>query len=192
MKRPIEILTPLDMRLLLMKANGPQYGSHFIQARHRAVLMVLYRAGLRLSECLDLRPADVEFGRKTIHVRHGKGDRARFVGMDDATAEAILAWSKYRNRESEYLFCTEQGRRLNDRVVRRSLARLAKKACIPRRVHPHGFRHTHACELAAENVPMNVISKQLGHARVSTTHEYIQHVNPQDVIDAVSSRKWGG
>ena len=58
------------------------------------------------------------------------------------------------------------------------------------RVHPHGLRHTHAAELAAENVPINVIQAQLGHSNAATTSRYIQHIAPQQLINTIRKREW--
>ena len=58
------------------------------------------------------------------------------------------------------------------------------------RVHPHGLRHTHAAELAAENVPINVIQAQLGHSNAATTSRYINHIAPQQVISTMRQRTW--
>jgi integrase len=68
--------------------------------------------------------------------------------------------------------------------------RLAAKAGIEKRVHPHGLRHTHAAELAREGVPMNVIQAQLGHSSLATTSRYLAHVAPQHVVEAMKAREW--
>ena len=70
------------------------------------------------------------------------------------------------------------------------LARIAAKAGIEKRVHPHGLRHTHALELASEGTPINTIQLQLGHGNASTTSAYIQKLAPQVVIATMQRRKW--
>ena len=55
---------------------------------------------------------------------------------------------------------------------------------------PHGLRHTHAAELAAEGVPSTVIRDQLGHSNLSTTDRYLRHVAPQEVLRAMRRREW--
>jgi integrase len=64
------------------------------------------------------------------------------------------------------------------------------RAGIDKRVHPHGFRHTHAVELVAEGAPVNVISRQLGHANSSVTARYLDHVAPAAVIETMQRRTW--
>ena len=65
------------------------------------------------------------------------------------------------------------------------LRRRTLKAGIEQRVHAHGLRRSHAANMAAAGVPLNVIQRQLGHANVATTSRYIDHVQPADVIAAV-------
>jgi integrase len=72
------------------------------------------------------------------------------------------------------------------------LPRLARGAGIPKRVHPHGLRHTHAAQLAREGVPLNVIQAQLGHSNIATTSHYLQHVAPQQLIRVMRGRAWDG
>jgi integrase len=71
------------------------------------------------------------------------------------------------------------------------LPRLAQKAGIDKRVHPHGLRHTHASELRSEGLDIGVISRQLGHKSIATTAQYLDHIAPQAVIEAVRARRWG-
>ena len=164
--------------------------------RNRALIAVLYRAGLRLSEALALFPKDLDLASGTARILHGKGDRARTVGFDEGTAAIVERWLDRRltlgfgNREP--VFCTLRGSLLHASYVRALLPRLAHKAGIEKRVHAHGLRHSFAAELARENVPLNLIQKQLGHASVATTSQYLDHIAPQQVIEAMRSRRWRG
>ncbi len=88
------------------------------------------------------------------------------------------------------LFCTLQGTPMKAPYLRVLLPRLAAKAGIEKRVHPHGFRHAHAAELMREGIPLNVIQQQLGHSSVATTSRYLAHIAPQEVIDAMKQREW--
>ncbi len=86
--------------------------------------------------------------------------------------------------------CTLKGRPVQTAYVRGLLPRLAARAGIEKRVHPHGLRHTHAAELMREGVPVNVISRQLGHSSIATTARYLDHIQPQEVIEAMQRREW--
>jgi integrase len=128
--------------------------------RNRVLIATLYRAGLRIAEALSLLPNDVDLDAGTIRVLHGKGDRSRTVGIDAGATDLIKMWLKVREGLSPgvgaRLFCTRSGTPMNTSYVRQFLPRLARRVGIEKRVHPHGLRHTHAAELAAENVPINV------------------------------------
>jgi integrase len=79
---------------------------------------------------------------------------------------------------------------MSDQYVRALLGRLGAAAGLEKRLHPHGLRHTHAAELAAAGVPVNVISRQLGHANSGVTARYLDHVAPAHVIATMQRRQW--
>jgi len=158
--------------------------------RNRALLAVLWRAGLRCSEALDLELSDLDRERRTLHVRHGKGDKARFAVADARTFELIDRWLAVRPAGPGPLFCTLKGGRLQSSYVRDLCKRLARRAGIDKRVHPHIFRHTHARELDDAGIPLRVISAQLGHARPSTTDTYLGLVSPRRRVDLLAGRAW--
>ena len=67
-----------------------------------------------------------------------------------------------------------------------------RRAGIAKRVHAHGLRYTHAAQLREEGVDIGIISKQLGHASISTTAHYLDHIAPWAVVEVVAQRAWGG
>lgn len=162
--------------------------------RNRALIALLYRAGLRINEALALYPKDLDLPEGTVRVLHGKGGRARTVGLDPAAAEIIERWLEARLRlgfdGGQPVFCTHTGHALADGYVRRLFKRLAAQAGVEKRVHAHGLRHTHAAQLRAEGVDIAIISRQLGHTSISTTARYLDHLAPRAVIDAMRSRIW--
>jgi len=166
---PAEILTADEVRALIRAC------SHRAPTgiRNRALIVVLYRAGLRVSEALALRPKDVDLEAGTVTVLHGKNDRRRTVGIDAGAGAVIERWAERRRglgiNGRAPLFCTLGGDPLQASYVRALLPRLAARAGIEKRVHPHGLRHTHAAELAAEGTPINLVQAQLGHSNVATT-----------------------
>ena len=94
------------------------------------------------------------------------------------------------NGRNRPLFCTLDGKPVDASYVRRMLKRMASRAGIEKRVHPHGLRHTGARELLSEGVDVGVISKQLGHTSIATTARYLDHISPQRVIDTMRQRSW--
>ncbi len=74
--------------------------------------------------------------------------------------------------------------------MRKFLRRKAAQADIDKRVNPHALRHSHAAELAADGVSVNLIQAQLGHAYLAVTDRYLRHVLPVDRIAAMQRREW--
>ncbi len=191
-KFPAEPLTEAEVTLLLRQcSNRAPTG-----VRNRAMIAVMCRGGLRIGEMLALRPKDVDRVAGTIRILHGKGDMSRVVGLDPSALAFIERWMDVRRQRKikgrALLFCTLQGKPVSAPYIRMMLARIAAKAGIEKRVHPHGLRHTHALELASEATPINTIQLQLGHGNASTTSAYIQKLAPQVVIQTMRRRRWEG
>jgi site-specific recombinase XerD len=191
-RRPPEVLSEAEV-IALLKACSTRAPTG---VRNRALIAVLWRCGLRISEALALELRDVDLDAGTVRVRHGKGDRSRTVGLDEQTAALLARWIDRRRKLSPGarapIFCTLQGGRIDSSYVRRLLPRLAAKAGIERRVHAHGLRHTHAAELAREGTPINIIRDDLGHTSLAVTDRYLRDVAPQAVIDTLRARRWDG
>lgn len=185
---PPEVLTPDEVRSLIRAcSNRAPTG-----VRNRALIGVLYRGGLRLGEALALKPKDLDPLQGTITVLHGKGDRRRVVGLDPGAMAMVERWIERRKdiglSARSPLFCTLGGKPLKASYIRTLLPRLAAKAGIEKRVHPHGLRHTMAYELMMEGVPVPIIQRQLGHASLATTDRYLAHLAPRDVVEAMQRR----
>jgi site-specific recombinase XerD len=162
--------------------------------RLRALIVVLWRAGLRIQEALALAEHDLDPRRGSLLVRNGKGGRRREVGMDDWGWEHLRPWLTERaGLPVGPLFCIidgpTRGRPWSGAAVRGELRRLDAQAGVRRRFAPHQLRHAHALELAREGVPLNIIQRQLGHANLGTTSMYLQGIDPEEIIAAVRARR---
>lgn len=189
---PAEILTPRDVESLLAGCSSRAPTG----IRNRALLLTLYRCGLRISEALALKPKDVDVDAATLVVLHGKGDRSRQLAFDASVVDAMARWLDarkalgYNGRGSTPLFCTLKGRPVSAVYVRQMLSRLAVRAGIDKAVRPHGLRHTFAAELCREGVPLNVIQQALGHSNAATTSRYLAHVAPEQLLSTMRARTW--
>ncbi len=187
---PVEVLTPREISALLAACSSRSATG----IRNRALIVVLYRGGLRVSEALALEPRDVDEDAGSMNVRHGKGDKRRAVGMDPQAFAVLERWLELRRRRGlarAPIFCKLDGAgAVDSSYVRRLLPRLGEKAGIQKRVHAHGLRHTHAYELADEGMPAHRIQAQLGHGSLATTDRYLRHVAPHELLDAMRSRVW--
>lgn len=168
-------------------------GRSWYGRRNAALIAVLWRSGLRLAEALALRPKDLDFEAQTIRVLHGKGDKARTVGMDNQEVAVLRSWLHVERRDypaDAPLFCTRTGGPIPQSYVRRTLPELARRAGVDKRVHAHGFRHTYAVELMREGIRVRDIQLLLGHANLQVTSVYLASLSPEEALDAVRGRKW--
>jgi site-specific recombinase XerD len=189
-RRPPEVLSEPEA-IALIKACSTRAPTGI---RNRALIAVLWRSGLRISEALALELRDIDLQAGTLRVRHGKGDKSRTVGVDEQTAALLARWLDRRRGlgpgARAPVFCTLAGGRVDSSYVRHLLPRLARTAGIDRRVHAHGLRHTYASELARERTPINVIRDALGHSTLAVTDRYLRDVAPTHVIDTIRARAW--
>jgi site-specific recombinase XerD len=167
-------------------------GSGAYGARVRGLIVVLWRAGLRISEALGLAEGDLDPTRGAIVVRRGKGGKRREIGMDEWGWVQLRPWLEHRTSiPIGAVFCLiggpTCGRPWSGPAARTQLRRLAVKAGVRRRFAPHQLRHAHAVEMAREGVPLNVIQRQLGHA-LGVTSVYLQGIDSTEVIGAVRGR----
>ena len=156
--------------------------------RARALIVVLWRAGLRISEALALSETDLDSSRGSLLVRRGKGGRRREIGMDAWGWEQLHPWVEARVAlPVGTFFCVisgaTRGRPWSNTSARTQLRRLAAQAGVRRRFAPHQLRHAHAVEMAREGIPLNVIQRQLGHANLGITSVYLQGIDNHEIIE---------
>jgi site-specific recombinase XerD len=180
---------PVEEIVAVMRTAGETvYG-----LRPRALIVVLWRAGLRISEALGLAESDLDRSRGSILVRRGKGGKRRQVGMDRWAWEQIDPWLQARlSLPVGALLCVidgpTAGRPWASAAARATLRSLAVRAGVRRRFAPHQLRHAHAVEMAREGVPLNVIQRQLGHANLGITSIYLQGIDNSEIIETLGAR----
>lgn len=191
---PAEVLTTEEVGRLI--AACPRRGPGGL--RNRALIVVLWRGGLRCAEALDLELRDIDREAGTILIRHGKGNRRRVVGVDPPAFAVLERWLDERSAlgvpRGAKVFCSITrpgiGAPMSASYWRAAIKRLGEKAGIEKRVHSHGLRHTHAVELSRERLPILYISRQLGHSNLAITQRYVDHLEPGEVIAAMQARDW--
>ncbi|WP_297093499.1 site-specific tyrosine recombinase/integron integrase [Thermococcus sp.] len=141
--------------------------------RDRLIVLLLYGAGLRVSELCNLKRSDVDFERSLIVIRGGKGAKDRVVPVPGFLMEAIKSYLKTRTDSSEYLL-VEEGRREKDRISTKTvwylLRKYGQKAGV--KVTPHMLRHSFATHMLENGVDIRAIQELLGHSNLSTTQIY--------------------
>jgi site-specific recombinase XerD len=165
--------------------------SHGLRAR--ALVVLLWRAGLRISEALALTETDLDAAIGAIRVRSGKGGKRREVGMDPWGWRQLEPWLAVRvGLPVGSLLCVvdgpTSGRSWSASAARRTLIELGARAGVRRRFAPHQLRHAHAVEMAREGVALNVIQRQLGHANLGVTSIYLQGIDSSEIVSTIAAR----
>jgi site-specific recombinase XerD len=185
-KYPAEPLTPAEVAAVIGQCSHRSATG----IRNRALLTLLYRSGLRVSEAVALRPADVDLTKHSIRLKATKSGHAQTRGFHPSADDALARWIDTRRSlgfSHGPLFCCLDGTAVSDDYVRVLLRRLAAKAGVEKRVHPHGLRHTFAVELDAAGTSITVISKLLGHSNVPTTARYLDHLTNGQAVTALAA-----
>ena len=185
---PADPPRPEEIIAVMREAGESRYGH-----RVRALIVVLWRAGLRIGEALALSETDLEPGRGCVVVRSGKGGKRREVGMDEWAWAQLRPWQERRLQLPvgplfSVIAGPGRGRSWSPTAVRAELRALAARAGVRRRFAPHQLRHAHAVEMAREGVPLNVIQRQLGHCNLGVTSVYLQGIDTAEIIDIVHAR----
>ncbi len=149
----------------------------WIGARDTAVVMLLYGAGLRISEALGLSRATLDriaSGAESLVVT-GKGNKQRLVPILPAIAQAVAAYMRlcpYDVAAKELGFRGLRGKPLDPAIVQRTIARLRGMLGLPETATPHALRHSFATHLLGAGGDLRAIQELLGHASLSTTQRY--------------------
>jgi integrase/recombinase XerC len=162
-------------------------------ARDRAILELLYAAGLRVSELTGLNLPDMDQKDQMLRVR-GKGNKERIVPYGGKAAQALKAYWPVRDSlleageaagraaSIEAVFLNYRGRRLTQRSIGRILKKYAKLVNVNWDLHPHSLRHAFATHLLADGADLRAIQELLGHQSLSTTQKYT-HASIRQLMD---------
>jgi integrase/recombinase XerD len=152
--------------------------------KHRVVLMLLYSCGLRLSECVDLKPIHIESTRMKVRVEQGKGNKDRYTLLPQRTLTTLREYFR-EVRPKEWILEGKGGKQYGKRSIGKIVTNAARKAKLGKTVTPHTLRHSFATHLMEAGIALPIIQKLLGHANLKTTMNYL-HVS-EVVIDNIKS-----
>jgi site-specific recombinase XerD len=186
---PADPPTVDEIIAIMRHARHARYGN-----RLNGLIVVLWRAGLRINEALGLTETDLEERRGSILIRHAKNDRRRQVRMGAWGWTALAPWLAERAKlPVGHLFCViagpTRGHAWSDSAARIELHRTAAAAGVRRRVAPHQLRHAHAVELLHKGTPLPLIQRQLGHSHLSTTGTYLHGISSEEILSTVHARR---
>ena len=158
--------------------------------RQMAIIMVMLKCGLRVSEVCKMTRADIDFDRHTMYIQMAKGGKDRYVPMSSNVEGCIQDWLSVAP-DSVWLFSTFKGKQPVARNIFSLVNAISQRAGVylqdgadKKLVHPHALRHTYATELLNRGLDVVSIQKLLGHAWISTTQIYT-HISMNDLIDKV-------
>ena len=145
--------------------------AHTNNIKHRCVVSLLYSAGLRRNELLNLIPEDIDGKRMMIKVRGGKGNKDRFTILSETLLKELREYYKLW-RPRTFLFEGPMGARYSPESVAKIVSRAAASAKIKKRVSPHMLRHSFATHLLEAGTDLRYIQVLLGHKSTKTTEIY--------------------
>lgn len=141
--------------------------------KHRIVLTLIYSAGLRGQEVVNLKLSDIDFERKTIHIRQSKYKKDRIVPLSKYMAKGL---KKYIALEHPHIWLfngKEPDGRYSVRGISWVMRETLKKTSIPKEVNMHSLRHSYATHLLEEGINIVTLKELLGHADITTTMIYL-------------------
>lgn len=154
--------------------------------KHRAILMMVYSAGLRVGEVVRLKIGDIDADRGMLHVRQAKGRKDRYVPLSKVGLEAVRRYLRYSPVSGPWLFPGQkQGRHLSERAVQHVFARAREKTGITKPATVHTLRHSYATHLHESGIGLRYIQSLLGHRSPKTTEIYT-HVSTADLANVPS------
>ena len=169
---------PKQPRKLPVVAS-PEEVLHFLDCapglKHRAILTACYAAGLRVSEAVSLRPADIDSLRKVIRVHQGKGRKDRYVMLSPRLL-AILRdyWRTLRPGSLQWLFPgASPAQPLTTKAVVLACHKALRRSRLSKPLTPHSLRHCFAVHLLEAGTNLRTIQLLLGHRSLSTTARYL-------------------
>jgi len=172
---------------------GVRLEDSLLLPRDRAILELLYAAGLRVSELTGLNLADMNERERMLNVR-GKGNKERIVPYGEKAAEALRNYwptregllreceEKARRASVDAIFLNYRGRRLTQRSIGRILKKYVRLVNVNWDLHPHSLRHAFATHLLADGADLRAIQELLGHQSLSTTQKYT-HASIRQLMD---------
>ena len=155
--------------------------------RERVILEVLYGAGIRVSELVNIKIKDIDFNNKTILI-FGKGSKERIVSFGEPALDSINMFIKdgrnilLNGISSEYLIVGKEKESLTTRRIEQIINSLINKTSIKMNITPHLFRHTFATHLLDQGCDLLAVQELLGHESLSSTEIYT-HVSNEHLRD---------
>ncbi len=172
-KKILEVLNEQEVKKFLESIPSSTY----LELRDKAMFELLYACGMRVSEIVDLKLADIDFDEGLIRFI-GKGNKERITPIGDSAKDYLgkyIRAARYnleRERKSENVFLNKNGQKLTRQGFWKILKKYAGKANVSKNLYPHLFRHSYATHMLERGADLRIVQELLGHSSISTTQIY--------------------
>lgn len=165
-----------------------------ILLKQRIVLTLIYSAGLRSQEVVNLKISDIDFERMTIHIRQSKYKKDRIVPLSPTMAIGLRKYLKAENPYTWLFNGKEASGKYSVRGLSWVMRENLKKTSITKEVNLHSLRHSYATHLLEEGLNIVTIKELLGHSEITTTMIYLhvaqcEHLRPHSPLDTLYNRR---
>ncbi len=174
-KQP-DILSVEEMQKIISSVNN---------LKHKTIICLMYSAGLRVSEVINLKIKDIDSKNNKINIKNSKGKVDRIVMLDNSILELLKEyWSVYKTKN--YLFEGQKGDIYSTKSIQTFVKKSAENAGINKKISSHSLRHSCFTQLIKNGVDIRSVQKLAGHKNINTTANYIKIID-SDVLEIVSS-----
>ena len=172
-----------NIEAILSFLDTDNYKTKWEKPRDKALFLLLYGAGLRISEALNLSVADVEQADDRLRIL-GKGNKERLVPLLPIVKQALLlaiSACPFANHADAPVFNSKQGKRFSPRLAQMRFAEIRRQLQLPESFTPHALRHSFATHLLGKGGNLRQIQELLGHESIAATQTYTQ-LETEDVL----------
>lgn len=173
-KLPV-VLDKSEIQLLLSSVDN---------LKHKTIISLIYGAGLRLNEVIEIKVSDIDSKRQLIKIIQGKGKKDRFVMLSEKLLFLLREYYKVY-KPKIYLFEGQKADKYSARSVQAVFKKTLKKAKINKQATVHTLRHSFATHLLEAGTDIRVIQQLLGHSSIKTTQIYTQ-VGSSNIVNVIS------
>jgi len=169
---------PKTLPVVLTKDEVRRLINSIKNKKHKLMIMLMYSAGLRVSELVNLKVEDFEFSKNYGWVRKGKGDKDRMFIIARTLNEELQKFI-LENNLNNFIFMGNRGLNMSQRTVQEVIRKATKEARINKKVHPHTLRHSFATHLIENGYDVASVQSLLGHNSAETTMIYLHVASPK-------------
>ncbi|MFH1209735.1 MAG: site-specific tyrosine recombinase/integron integrase [archaeon] len=171
--------TPKSLPVFLTKEETIKLINSIKNSKHKLMIKLMYSAGLRVSELLNLRIIDLDLNNHYGFVRKGKGNKDRLFIISKNIKQELIDYINENNLDTDFFLFPSYNGHLSVSTVQEIVKRAARKANIKKRISPHKLRHSFATHLIENGYDLTQVQSLLGHNSLQTTQIYVHMASPK-------------